>query len=49
LSPLQVKTAKGIVLLTIYAKSEQVDIAEDDIRNIISEYEQRAIEDEENQ
>lgn len=40
-----VKTAKGIVLLTIYTKSEQVDIAADEIRNIISEYEQRTNED----
>lgn len=41
-----VKTAKGIVLLTIYTKSEQVDIAADEISNIISEYEQRVVEDE---
>ncbi len=34
-----VKTVKGIILLTIYAKTEQVDIAADDIRNIIAEYE----------
>jgi mRNA-degrading endonuclease RelE of RelBE toxin-antitoxin system len=39
-----VKTVMGIVLLTIYAKSEQVDIAADDIRNIITEYEQRALD-----
>lgn len=39
-----VKTATGIILLTVYAKSEQVDIATEDIRSIISEYEQRAIE-----
>lgn len=39
-----VKTAIGIVLLTIYAKSEQVDIAADDIQSIIAEYEQRAVE-----
>lgn len=39
-----VKTAKGIVLLTIYTKSEQVDIAADEIKYIISEYEQRADE-----
>jgi mRNA-degrading endonuclease RelE of RelBE toxin-antitoxin system len=39
-----VKTATGIILLTVYAKSEQVDIAAEDIRSIISEYEQRAIE-----
>lgn len=40
-----VKTVKGIILLTIYAKSEQNDIIAEDIRNIIAEYEQRAIED----
>lgn len=39
-----VKTAMGIILLTVYAKSEQVDIAADDIRSIIAEYEQRAVE-----
>jgi len=38
------KTAKAIILLTIYAKSEQVDIVADDIRSIIAEYEQCAIE-----
>ncbi len=37
----------GIILLTVYAKSEQVDIAADDIRSIIAEYEQRAVEDKE--
>ena len=42
-----VKTATGIILLTIYAKSEQVDIAADDIQSIITEYEQRAIQDKE--
>lgn len=42
-----VKTATGIILLTVYAKSEQVDIAAEDIQNIITEYEQQAIEDEE--
>ncbi|MBW4618038.1 MAG: type II toxin-antitoxin system RelE/ParE family toxin [Cyanosarcina radialis HA8281-LM2] len=42
-----VKTVNGIVLLTIYAKSEQVDIGAEDIQNIITEYEQRAIEDKE--
>ncbi|WP_338022334.1 type II toxin-antitoxin system RelE/ParE family toxin [Argonema antarcticum] len=41
-----VKTAKGIVLLTVYTKSEQVDIAGDEIKYIISEYEQRAVENE---
>jgi mRNA-degrading endonuclease RelE of RelBE toxin-antitoxin system len=35
-----VKTAKGIILLTVYAKSEQVDIAAEDIQSIITEYEQ---------
>lgn len=39
-----VKTATAIILLTVYAKSEQVDIAADDIRSIITEYEQRAVE-----
>ncbi|WP_193197159.1 type II toxin-antitoxin system RelE family toxin [Nostoc sp. MG11] len=43
-----VKTATGIILLTIYTKSKQADIAADDIRNIIAEYEQNAVEDEEN-
>ncbi len=38
-----VKTAIGIVLLTIYTKSEQVDIAADDIQSIIAEYEQRTV------
>jgi mRNA-degrading endonuclease RelE of RelBE toxin-antitoxin system len=42
-----VKTAMGIILLTGYAKSEQVDIAADDIRSIIAEYEQRVVEDKE--
>lgn len=36
-----VKTATRIILLTIYIKSEQVDIAPVDIRNIITDYEQR--------
>ena len=35
-----IKTATAIILLTIYAKSEQVDIAADDIRSIIREFEQ---------
>ena len=39
------KTEIAIILLTIYTKSEQVDIAADDIRSIIAEYEQHAIED----
>ncbi|MBD2596846.1 type II toxin-antitoxin system RelE/ParE family toxin [Nostoc spongiaeforme FACHB-130] len=38
-----VKTATGIILLTIYTKSEQVDIAADDIQSIITDYEQRAL------
>ncbi len=42
-----VKIAIEIILLTIYAKSEQVDIAVDDIRRIIAEYEQSAAEDKE--
>jgi mRNA-degrading endonuclease RelE of RelBE toxin-antitoxin system len=42
-----VKTANGIILLTIYTKSEQADIAADEIRSIIAEYEQRAVENEE--
>jgi mRNA-degrading endonuclease RelE of RelBE toxin-antitoxin system len=33
-----VKTLTGIILLTIYTKSEQVDIAVEDIQNIIAEY-----------
>lgn len=41
-----VKTAKGIILLTVYTKSEQADIAADEIRSIIVEYEQRAVENE---
>ncbi len=39
-----VKTATGIVLLTIYTKSEQADIAADDIRDIIAEYSERVAE-----
>ncbi|WP_333198720.1 hypothetical protein [Microcoleus sp. S28C3] len=39
-----VKTAVAIILLTIYTKSEQVDIAADDLRSIIAEYDQRATE-----
>ncbi|NJO30666.1 MAG: type II toxin-antitoxin system RelE/ParE family toxin [Richelia sp. SL_2_1] len=42
-----VKTATGIILLTIYTKSEQADIAADDIKNIIFDYEQRVVESEE--
>jgi mRNA-degrading endonuclease RelE of RelBE toxin-antitoxin system len=33
------QTSTGIVLLTIYTKSEQVNIAAEDIKNIISNYE----------
>ncbi|WP_423753440.1 hypothetical protein [Chlorogloeopsis fritschii] len=40
-----VKTATGIILLTIYTKSEQVDIAADDIQSIITDYEQRTLTD----
>lgn len=43
-----VKTATGIILLTVYIKSEQVDIAAADIRSIITAYEQQAIADPEN-
>ncbi len=42
-----VQTATGIILLTVYTKSEQVDIAAEDIRNIITEYEQEQSEDRE--
>lgn len=35
-----VRTATAIILLSIYAKSGQVDIAADDIRSIITEYDQ---------
>ncbi|MFN6473188.1 MAG: hypothetical protein RMY36_026460 [Nostoc sp. SerVER01] len=41
-----VKTATGIILLTVYSKSEQVDIAAKDIQTIIAEYEQQTINDE---
>ncbi|MEG4533470.1 type II toxin-antitoxin system RelE/ParE family toxin [Microcoleus sp. D2_18a_D3] len=40
-----VQTATGIILLTLYTKSEQVDIAAEDIQNIITEYEQQQSED----
>ena len=33
------KTATGIILLTIYTKSEQIDIVAEDIRRIISQCE----------
>ncbi len=36
-----IKTVTHIILLTIYTKSEQVNITPDDIRNIITSYEQR--------
>ncbi|TAE55426.1 MAG: type II toxin-antitoxin system RelE/ParE family toxin [Nostocales cyanobacterium] len=39
-----VKTATGIILLTIYAKSEQADILGDEIRSIITEYEKLKVE-----
>ncbi len=42
------KTATGIILLTIYTKSEQADIAADDIRSIIAKYEQSEVKDQEN-
>lgn len=35
-----VKTATGIILLTIYSKSAQTNIAVEDIQNIIAKYEQ---------
>ncbi len=43
-----VRTATGIILLTIYAKSEQVDVVADEIRSIIAAYEKQSIEDKEN-
>lgn len=42
-----VQTAMGIILLTVYTKSEQVDIVAEDIQNIITEYEQQQSEDRE--
>jgi mRNA-degrading endonuclease RelE of RelBE toxin-antitoxin system len=36
-----VKTATAIILLTIYTKSEQVDMAVKDIQSIITDYEQQ--------
>ena len=42
-----VKTATGIILLTVYTKSEQVDIAAKDVQGIIAEYDQQLIKDEE--
>jgi mRNA-degrading endonuclease RelE of RelBE toxin-antitoxin system len=41
-----VQTSTGIILLTIYSKSEQADIAAEDIQKIIEEYQQGIIEDE---
>ncbi|KAM3099911.1 type II toxin-antitoxin system RelE/ParE family toxin [Phormidesmis sp. 146-12] len=38
-----VKTATTIILLTIYTKSEQVNIAADDLRQIILDYDQREV------
>jgi mRNA-degrading endonuclease RelE of RelBE toxin-antitoxin system len=38
------KLADQIILLTIYTKSEQVDIAANDIRQIIKDYEQDNLE-----
>ena len=35
-----VKTATGIILLTVYSKSEQVDIDAIEIKRIITEYQQ---------
>jgi len=43
-----VKTATGIILLTVYTKSEQVDIAADDIQSIIADYEQRTLTEQDN-
>ena len=42
-----VQTVMGIILLTVYTKSEQVDIVAEDIQNIITEYEQQQSEDRE--
>jgi mRNA-degrading endonuclease RelE of RelBE toxin-antitoxin system len=36
------KTSTGIVLLTIYPKSEHADIDADEIRDIITEYQQQS-------
>lgn len=41
------KTVTGIILLTIYTKSEQADIAAAEIRSAIAEYEQGIIADKE--
>ena len=42
-----VKTSTAIVLLTIYSKSEQEDIAAEELLEIIVAYERQPIEDEE--
>ncbi|MFM9265602.1 type II toxin-antitoxin system RelE/ParE family toxin [Tychonema sp. BBK16] len=42
-----VKTENGIILLTVYTKSVQADIAADELTGIILEYERRAGKDEE--
>lgn len=42
------KISTTIILLTIYSKSEQDDIAVSDLQQIIVAYEQRTIEDEDN-
>lgn len=41
------KTETSVILLTIYTKSEQADVAADIVRGIIAEYEQRPVENEE--
>ncbi len=40
-----VQTATGIILLTVYAKSEQINVAAEDLRSIITEYEESTIAD----
>jgi mRNA-degrading endonuclease RelE of RelBE toxin-antitoxin system len=44
-----VKTTTGIILLTIYTKSEQADISADEINNIIIGYEKSDVDDVENE
>ncbi|MEO1432317.1 MAG: type II toxin-antitoxin system RelE/ParE family toxin [Cyanobacteria bacterium J06633_8] len=39
------KTSTGVVLLTIYTKSKKADITASEISDIITEYEQRRVED----
>jgi mRNA-degrading endonuclease RelE of RelBE toxin-antitoxin system len=39
-----VKTPTGIILLTIYTKSEQVDIAPEDIQRMIADYERDSLQ-----